>query len=110
NVIEMGPQLYGITKAAQHYFNKKPKELTLVECIFIASILTNPKKFYYLTQLPELPEHWRRKLQRYATEMYRRGKITAEELKAAHPFTLTFANGKKQVTKPRDGLKPNPYD
>ena len=47
NVIEWGPNVYGIHEAAHFYFNKKPAELTLQESIFLAGIIPNPKFFKY---------------------------------------------------------------
>jgi hypothetical protein len=47
NVIEWGPNVYGIGEASHFYFNKKPAELTLQECLFLASIIPRPKSFQY---------------------------------------------------------------
>lgn len=48
NVIEWGPNVYGIGEAAIFYFQKKPIDLSLKECLFLASIVPKPKKFMYL--------------------------------------------------------------
>ncbi|MDD2792417.1 MAG: monofunctional biosynthetic peptidoglycan transglycosylase [Sediminibacterium sp.] len=45
NVIEMGPGIFGIEAAAQHYFKKPSKQLTRAEAAMIISCLPNPKKF-----------------------------------------------------------------
>ena len=45
NVIEMGPGIFGIEAAAQHYFNKSAKTLTIAESAMIIACLPNPKKF-----------------------------------------------------------------
>jgi hypothetical protein len=42
NIIEWGPNVYGITEAARFYFSKDPSALTLSECIFLAYIIPNP--------------------------------------------------------------------
>ncbi|MBK8659004.1 MAG: transglycosylase domain-containing protein [Bacteroidetes bacterium] len=47
NVIEWGPGVYGIGEASAFYFNKKPSELHLSECIFLAGIIPNPIYFKY---------------------------------------------------------------
>jgi hypothetical protein len=47
NIIEWGPGIYGIKDASEFYFKKKPSELTLVESIFLASIIPSPKYFKY---------------------------------------------------------------
>ncbi len=47
NIIEWGPNIYGIGEAAEFYFQKKPVDLNLKECLFLASIVPSPKKFMY---------------------------------------------------------------
>lgn len=47
NIIEWGPDVYGIGEAAQYYFQKHPRDLTLNECLFLANIIPSPKKFMY---------------------------------------------------------------
>jgi hypothetical protein len=47
NVIEWGPNVYGIGEAAQFYFQKSPADLTLKECLFLATIVPKPKKFMW---------------------------------------------------------------
>ena len=45
NVIEMGPGIFGIEAAAQHYFGKPAARLTRREAAMIIACLPNPKKF-----------------------------------------------------------------
>jgi hypothetical protein len=47
NIIEWGPNVYGIGEAAQFYFQKSPIDLTLKECLFLATIVPKPKKFMW---------------------------------------------------------------
>jgi hypothetical protein len=47
NIIEWGPNVYGIGEAAQFYFQKMPADLTFNECLFLARIIPSPKKFMY---------------------------------------------------------------
>lgn len=47
NVIEWGPNVYGIGEASRFYFNKTPAELTLQESVFLAGIIPRPKYFKY---------------------------------------------------------------
>lgn len=46
NIIEFGPDVYGIGEAADFYFKKKPKDLTYEESLFLSSIIPSPKRFY----------------------------------------------------------------
>ena len=45
NIIEWGPNIYGIAEASQFYFQKKPWDLNINQCLFLAQIIPNPKGF-----------------------------------------------------------------
>ena len=45
NIAEWGPMVYGIQEAADFYFVKRPSQLSIEECIFLASIIPKPKHF-----------------------------------------------------------------
>ncbi len=43
NIIEWGKHVYGVSEAANYYFNKDPRQLTLGESLFLSSIIPRPK-------------------------------------------------------------------
>jgi monofunctional glycosyltransferase len=45
NVIEMGEGIYGAEAAAQYYFNKPAKKLSIKQSALIAAVLPNPRKW-----------------------------------------------------------------
>ncbi|NRT16294.1 hypothetical protein HNP99_002658 [Flavobacterium sp. 28A] len=47
NIIEWGPNVYGIGEASKFYFQKKPDQLNFNECLYLARIIPSPKKFMY---------------------------------------------------------------
>lgn len=47
NIIEWGPDVYGIGEASRFYFDKTPDELSLSESIFLASLIPSPKLYRY---------------------------------------------------------------
>jgi hypothetical protein len=47
NIIEWGPDVYGIGEASEFYFKREPSTLTPSESIFLAMIISSPRKFYY---------------------------------------------------------------
>lgn len=54
NVIEFGPDIYGITEASRHYFRKHPSELSPRESAFLAMLLPSPKRYYVSFQKRKL--------------------------------------------------------
>lgn len=47
NIVEFGPNLYGIGPASRKYFAKDPSTLTLSQSLFLASLLPSPKSAGY---------------------------------------------------------------
>jgi monofunctional biosynthetic peptidoglycan transglycosylase len=45
NVVEFGPNLYGIKAAAQHYFQTDPLNLNPLQSAYLAHLLPNPKTY-----------------------------------------------------------------
>lgn len=45
NIAEWGPGVYGLLEASEFYFGKRPSQLTLEECIYLASIIPKPKHY-----------------------------------------------------------------
>lgn len=45
NSIEMGDGIYGISAAAEEYWNVKPAELSRMQCATLAAILPSPRKY-----------------------------------------------------------------
>lgn len=79
NVIEFAPRVYGIHHAAQHYFGKKPIDLTLGEVAFLVSIIPGPKRYHFMWERGKIPDYWFRKMSRYINAMYNNESITEEE-------------------------------
>ncbi len=66
NIIEWGPEVYGLTEAARFYFAKEPHDLTIPEAIFLGVILPSPRAYRYFVDedtqcaLPSLAWHFRK--------------------------------------------------
>ena len=80
NIIEWGPNVYGITEASRFYFDKFPSELNLGESIFLASIVPKPKRFKnsFLTNA-ELKPYMHKYFKLIGGLMVRRGKVPATD-------------------------------
>ncbi|WP_396169762.1 transglycosylase domain-containing protein [Flavobacterium sp.] len=91
NIIEWGPNVYGIGEAAQFYFQKTPADLTLKECLFLATIVPKPKKFMWQFDTEGNLKSYADKQQKFLSNlMLRRGLLTAEDtIGQNNPFQLT---------------------
>ena len=80
NVIEWGPNIYGIGEAAQFYFQKSPIDLTLKECLFLATIVPKPKKFMWLFDNDGNLKLYAKQQQKFLSNlMLRRGILIPED-------------------------------
>jgi membrane peptidoglycan carboxypeptidase len=93
NVIEFGPGIYGIGRAAKHYFGHPAKELTPRESAFFSSILPNPKRRYvqFCHQNGQVDAKWDNYLKRILRRMHERGRLTDAEFNDAVAQPLTFS-------------------
>ncbi|MBC5837427.1 transglycosylase domain-containing protein [Flavobacterium muglaense] len=91
NIIEWGPNVYGIGEASQYYFQKPASELTLNECLYLARIIPSPKKFMYQFDDQGLLKDFAQKQQTFLTSiMMRRGLLTADDtIYKTQPILIT---------------------
>lgn len=80
NVIEFGPDVYGIGGAAEHYFARKPDELNLAESLFLSSLLPNPIGYHKLYEKGEISASWTRNIKTLMEIAFKSGKISQQEL------------------------------
>ncbi len=83
NIIEWGPNVYGVNEACYYYFNKDPKNVTLDEAIYLASVIPRPKKFKYLFEKDgNLKSFMEADFNFVAEKMLQRGMISEEQFKS----------------------------
>ena len=80
NVIEFGPDIYGITKAADTYFGRKPEELTLAECLYLSSVLPSPIRYFHMKEKGEAPEYWMKHIYSLMQIASKTGRVSKKEL------------------------------
>ena len=92
NVIEFGPDIYGIGAAAQHYFGKAAKDLEPQEAAFFSSILPSPKRRYvqYCHATGTLDAKWDAYVKRIMRKNHERGRLTDEEFNKALATPFRF--------------------
>ncbi len=86
NTIPLGHGTYGVEVAANYYFGKTVKDLTIVECAAIAAITKSPT--YYSPD--DNPEENKERRNTVLFEMYDQGYITEEEYNTAKETELNI--------------------
>lgn len=90
NIVEFGPDIYGITAAADHYFGRKPEELNLMECMFLATLLPRPLEYHSMYERGAISEGWAKNLHSLIEISFRTGKISEAERNEALAETIVF--------------------
>jgi len=91
NVIEFGPGIYGIGRAARHYFGKPAALIEPQEAAFLSTILPSPKKRSRFYCMGRVTPKWRRWIDRILVLMFRRHRLTKEELDQALATPIVFS-------------------
>ena len=92
NIIEYGPDLYGIEQASRRFFNKPPAQITINEAAYIATLLPNPKGRYIYFCQNRVSENFRALISANMQKMYEQNMISDAELTAAQNERLRFAD------------------
>lgn len=80
NIIEWGPDVYGIGEASQFYFQKQPSQLTFNECLYLARIIPSPKKFMYQFNAEGSLKEFAAQQERFLTNiMLKRGLLASDD-------------------------------
>jgi membrane peptidoglycan carboxypeptidase len=89
NVVELGPGIYGVGPAAEHYFKVSAKDLTLAQSLYLASILPDPTRQHF-TPTGEVTQRWSDYLQKLMRIARRVERITDDELEAGLVERVAF--------------------
>lgn len=91
NIIEYGPDLYGLRRASHHYFGKAPAALSPAEGAFIMGLKPYPRSGYRQWEAGRLNAWWTGRVKHVMETLKRReGAISQEELDAAAPYQVGF--------------------
>lgn len=117
NVIEFGPDIYGITKAADTFFGRKPEELTLAECLYLSSLLPSPIRYFHMKEKGEVPEYWMKHIYSLMEIAAKNGRVSKKELETGLTEHIEFWKtgaprpvARMPVSGPRLEGEPEPED
>ena len=90
NIIEWGPNVYGIGEASHFYFQKAPSALNVDECLFLATIIPKPRKFMYQFNDQGNLRDYAAKNQKFLKNlMFRRGLLIPEDTLGQLPVYIS---------------------
>ena len=99
NVIEWGPNIYGLSKASEYYFDKPHNKLSLREMAYLTSIIPGPILYHKYFVEKNIPLKHNQKINLMLRRLRRLNTIkTDEELDAALLEQLRFSRKQKSVT------------
>ena len=75
NVVEFGPEVFGIKDAAAHYFAKAPADLTPAEVAWMVRLLPGPRKYYPQFEKRKLTKSHTRSINRLLKLLVDRGHL-----------------------------------
>jgi penicillin-binding protein 1A len=90
NIIEWGPNLYGIGEASRHYFGVPARNLSIQQAVFLATIIPNPVKYHSLFERGALTGTWERRTRDLISKMRGAGFISVGEAAEAEYAPLHF--------------------
>ncbi len=90
NVVEFGPNLYGIGPASRHYFGRPPSELDPLEATFLVSILPSPVRKHAMYDRGTVGAGYLAYLRTLLKIEHERGRLDDDELTAALDHDLVF--------------------
>lgn len=108
NVIEWGPDVYGIGEASHYYFDKAPSSLTLDECVYLASIIPSPKNFMWRFDTSGSLKDYAVKHNKYIKDlMLRRGLIMPEDTISQNGQVVISGPGRNRIKLNLENLFPD---
>ncbi len=79
NIAEWGEGIFGISQAAQFYFQKSPSQLTAKEGAFLAMLLPSPKKYSISYRKKELTKYAKKTVHSILNKLVSANVLTSEQ-------------------------------
>jgi hypothetical protein len=92
NIVEWGPDIFGVKQAAKVYFARSPERLRPEQAAWLASILRNPTTSYRMQYLRNRPELWRTRL-----VLDRMKRLSGQERELAKSSAIVFQHEEESL-------------
>ncbi len=104
NAVEFGPKVYGVTRAAWEFFQKRPNELRPKEAVYLAIIKPSPRSGWGTMRANGWGDWYEMKVGKYMDKLLADESISQEQYEADKPWKPDFnppARGSKPPAKGR---------
>ncbi len=90
NGVEFGPKVYGVTRAAWEFFQKKPSELRPKEAVYLAIIKPSPRSGWGTMRANGWGDWYEMKVGKYMDKLLADDSISQEQYEADKPWKPDF--------------------
>ena len=94
NLVEFGPNIYGVEEATRYYFGLAPRELNVVEALWLATVLPSPRRYHRYFEAGAISDGWHEHMKNYLDIMLERGRMTKQEHARAVTIRPQFRDSK----------------
>lgn len=91
NVVEFGPEIFGLKNAAQYYFGKNVDSLNVLESVYLVSLLPSPVKYGSSVKDKQLSRINKSRMKIILGRLYRTKRITDEVFVYSETLMDTYA-------------------
>lgn len=90
NAVEFGPKIYGVTRAAWEFFQKRPADLRPKEAVYLAIIKPSPRSGWGTMRANGWGDWYEMKVGKYMDKLLADESISAEAYEADKPWKPAF--------------------
>ncbi|MCB9648486.1 MAG: transglycosylase domain-containing protein [Deltaproteobacteria bacterium] len=90
NIIEWGPDVYGLSEASQHYFGRAPARLSPLEMAYLATLIPSPIPLHKHYEDGSVPKKHMRKVIALLERLNRLGQLSDDALAEARGGRIRF--------------------
>lgn len=99
NIIEWGPNVYGLMEASEHYFGKKPWRLSTLQMAYLATLVPSPVPLHAHYERGAVPRRHMRRVYALLDRLNRLGQLPDDKLAEAKSSRIRFA--KRRADQPQ---------
>jgi monofunctional glycosyltransferase len=99
NIVEFGPNTYGIENAAQRYFKMNAKKLSPAQCVALIAILPSPKKWNQSLEKKRLTDFFVQRYKKIFINMENMALISRKELLLVQNMNLGYSQSNSILQK-----------